>query len=1300
MDKWSIDCQSLMEVMDDCSVILLDVQGQIVDCNKATELVFGFNNQELKGCNFNLIFGTEDLTAGLPSRLLQEVSSSNRIKHNVWRTRKDGSLVWVNEVISTNFNSNNQLNGYIVIIKNLSITKATENTFGQANSNLKGIIESVSDSLLLVDRHGVVLAFNTRAFSVSKVFFGSELQVGINIFDYITDDRKVYVRMLLDKASRGEKVEYEQYFINKDHKEVWYENSAHAVFENGVLEGYCLKGKEITDRKVTEKKLQINEKRYRSIVENGIGALVIFSPEGVISYVSPSVKKMMGFTPDEIYKDNFLSFVHPEDQPGKIKLIGELMSQPGISIHSTPTRVKHKNGSWLWFDCTFTNMLHDPDINGIVDNFYDITEAVNRDNELKRQKEQLQKIMDNSIDVICTFDVHGNFLSASPSSFTHWGYKPEELIGNFFGDYVLPADLPKTLAGFSNLMDDIQSPNFENRVIRKDGGIATNYWLARWNKDEGVVYGFARDASDRKKLELALESERRRLNDLFNQIPAAMCILQGEDHIFTMANPQYLDVTNKKDIIGKKAFDVFPEVASQGFLALVNNVYRTGIPFKGDEVLIQVDRDGNGVLTDIYVNFVYEPLIDDTGKIDGVFFFACTVTEQVLARRQIEANERYFRALVENAADLITLNDASGLITYSSPAIIKLLGYTVDEMIGKHFASFLVPDQMEKSYDYFMKLMQNPGIPILHEACFVHKNGHIVWMEGTGINLLGDENVNAIVANHREITERKMAEEKMLYANRLYAFISSINHAISHTRGRDVLLNEACRIAVEIGKFKMAWIGFYNKDSHIMRLVANAGIPENELHTFSAFEYRSEGAQGKVEVTGKYFVSNDIENDVMSDKWRDIFRRLGIHSCVLLPLTKSGVTIGSLSMYSEEKNFFDENEIALLLEIVVDISFALEVFEKDEKRELVSRQLQHSELRLKEAQAIAHVGSFEINLNSGKILWSEEACRIYGLPVTDNVQNIVKWLSYQHPEDRDMTLNILKDSMETMSSTSFNHRILRPDGSMRYVSTQTQIVLSENGEPEIITGVAQDVTEQKLLEIERAKMISDLIQRNKDLEQFSYIISHNLRSPVANIKGLVEMLDSDHLTDQESKLFREKLAFSVQKMDGIINDLNEVLQVKNNLEGHSELVKFNEIIDDIKISISSYLQEEEVQIITDFTEINEMMTLKGYLHSIFYNLISNSVKYRRPGVKPVIFISTHVLGDKFHIVFRDNGLGIDLSKKELQIFGLYKRFHKHIQGKGMGLFMVKTQVETLGGRISVSSEVNKWTEFVIVFNLN
>jgi signal transduction histidine kinase len=126
------------------------------------------------------------------------------------------------------------------------------------------------------------------------------------------------------------------------------------------------------------------------------------------------------------------------------------------------------------------------------------------------------------------------------------------------------------------------------------------------------------------------------------------------------------------------------------------------------------------------------------------------------------------------------------------------------------------------------------------------------------------------------------------------------------------------------------------------------------------------------------------------------------------------------------------------------------------------------------------------------------------------------------------------------------------------------------------------------------------------------------------------------------------------------------------------------------------LRNEDVVIISDFSAVDEVLTLKSYLHSIFFNLISNSIKYRRHDVKPVIEIVSSKKENGIELLFRDNGLGIDMARKGEEIFGLYKRFHPHIEGKGVGLYMVKTQVETLGGRISLTSEVNKGTEFKIL----
>ncbi len=256
--------------------------------------------------------------------------------------------------------------------------------------------------------------------------------------------------------------------------------------------------------------------------------------------------------------------------------------------------------------------------------------------------------------------------------------------------------------------------------------------------------------------------------------------------------------------------------------------------------------------------------------------------------------------------------------------------------------------------------------------------------------------------------------------------------------------------------------------------------------------------------------------------------------------------------------------------------------------------------------------------------------------------------------------------------------------------------------PKIIAslGVSNEITEQKQVEEERTKMIADIIQRNKDLEQFSYIVSHNLRAPVANIMGLSEILQIPELNNEEQGRLITDLGICVNKLDEVIIDINNVLRFKSKEGYKKENIKFSKIIDDIKIGIEATIKNEGVSIITEFSQVDDLFTLKTYIHSIFHNLISNSIKYRQLGINPLIEISSARNGNTICLTFKDNGLGIDLAKCGAQVFGLYKRFHGHIEGKGMGLFMVKTQVESLGGKISIESEVNKGTIFYIEFELN
>lgn len=246
----------------------------------------------------------------------------------------------------------------------------------------------------------------------------------------------------------------------------------------------------------------------------------------------------------------------------------------------------------------------------------------------------------------------------------------------------------------------------------------------------------------------------------------------------------------------------------------------------------------------------------------------------------------------------------------------------------------------------------------------------------------------------------------------------------------------------------------------------------------------------------------------------------------------------------------------------------------------------------------------------------------------------------------------------------------------------------------------RDITRRKKLADQQNQITSELIRRNKDLEQFTYVVSHNLRAPVANIIGLSELMHSMGLDKSGSPELLEGLRTSVRNLDTVIKDLNYILQSKKDApESIKEPVDLRILVEEIKQSISHLVEKEQMTFEYDM-EVSEAYTVRGYIHSIFYNLILNSLKYRSPNHPPCLMIKTYQTGKLLNLIFKDNGKGIDMNKYGNQLFGLYKRFDTDVEGKGMGLFMVKTQIEDLGGSIQVQSEPEKGTTFHIVLPIN
>ena len=373
---------------------------------------------------------------------------------------------------------------------------------------------------------------------------------------------------------------------------------------------------------------------------------------------------------------------------------------------------------------------------------------------------------------------------------------------------------------------------------------------------------------------------------------------------------------------------------------------------------------------------------------------------------------------------------------------------------------------------------------------------------------------------------------------------------------------------------------------------------------------------------------------------------------------------------------------------------------KLEKRNLeleeAQRKLERGELRLKEAHTVARLGSWEIDMVHNVHHWSPELLAMFGIDDAAN-PSVEAFLSILYKEDVDFVSEKIEAAFKTFKSSSFEFRFVGKSGDLRHGYSKYQVEFDNEHKPVRLYGIIQDITDRKLAEIERLGMVNELTQRNKDLEQFAYIVSHNLRAPIANILGAAQELMHPGMGGEEREFLVRGLYDSVKRMDNVVKDLNLILQIKREINERKGLVSFADLVYDIQLSIKTLIDKENAEIRCDFSAVSELVTLKSYLYSIFYNLISNSIKYRQPTVPPLIEIKSALNGVKVELLFRDNGMGIDLRKRGDQVFGLYKRFHPDIEGKGIGLFIIKSQVEILGGKISVTSEVNKGTEFKIEF---
>ena len=294
-------------------------------------------------------------------------------------------------------------------------------------------------------------------------------------------------------------------------------------------------------------------------------------------------------------------------------------------------------------------------------------------------------------------------------------------------------------------------------------------------------------------------------------------------------------------------------------------------------------------------------------------------------------------------------------------------------------------------------------------------------------------------------------------------------------------------------------------------------------------------------------------------------------------------------------------------------------------------------------------------------------------------------------------ISSLSKALKGRAEFKFETLNQKKNGDGYWVSFSMIPITNQEGDHSHWISIQRDITEEKKQEKEKEQLIRELTQNNKDLKQFSYITSHNLRAPLSNLTGLLNLMHEYPVDNPELREIINGFSTSTNLLNETINDLVKVVIIKDNPSINREEVLIKDVFENVFNQLSNLISLHKPILKIELEKVSILNINKAYLESILLNLFTNAIKYRSPKRILRIFVSSKEVNNMIVLTFKDNGIGIDLERNRDKIFGLYQRFHNYSDSKGLGLYLVKSQVESMGGTINVESEVDKGTTFTIIF---
>ncbi|MBC8082498.1 MAG: PAS domain-containing protein, partial [Hymenobacter sp.] len=790
------------------------------------------------------------------------------------------------------------------------------------------------------------------------------------------------------------------------------------------------------------------------------------------------------------------------------------------------------------------------------------------------------------------------------------------------------------------------------------------------------------------------EAQRQRLADLIMQAPAPIISLVGPDHTIVLANHHFHQLFGQRPLAGQSVREALPELEGQPYFRFLDDVYRTGETFYGREMSVQLDRTHSGQLELGYFNFINQATRDETGAVTGVLVHAYDVTEQVRARQQIETMNRELEARVAERT-------AEALAATARQAQVRADFYQVFEKTPASIALLRGPelrfDYLNPAYQQLFPGRALLGRPVAEALPEAAAQGFVAWLETvyrTGETFFGHE-AHLVVEQADGQPPRDAYYTFTYQAYREASEIVGISIFAYDVAGQ-VQAREAQRRHLE-DLFEQAPVAFavLRGPQHIVEM-ANPAVcamwgrtPAQVLRQplLDALpEVRNQGIQELLDgvlATGVPYVNPELQIELVRHGRRETV----YFNFIYHPLREADGHIGGITIVasdvSESVTARQASEAsAHRLQLLTDSLPVLISYIDPEERYRFANRAYEDWFRRAPADIIGRT-----------------AREVVGEKAYPNVAPYLARALAGERVEFDATMPYRPDF------TKHIHNTLIPDVRAGRVAGIYALVTDVSDQVEARAQV--DLLNQELAAINEELRATNeelgdsntlLTRTNVDLDTFIYTASHDLREPITNLEGLVqalhEQLPPPAILDPQVPQLLGMMQEAVGRFQLTIAQLTDLAQLQQAQTQPAEAVHVAELVEAVRLDMGPAFAAASAQVTTDVPRGLRVSFAPKHLRSIVYNLLSNAVKYHHPDRPPVVQLRWYRSVDKTVLEVADNGLGLDVMQQG-KLFGLFQRLHHHVEGSGIGLYMVKRIVENAGGTITVQSQPLEGSTFAI-----